>query len=84
MRLRDTDLDLSATDLSNFLGCRHRTALDMALARKDRAAPRTFDDPLIDILRQRGIEHETRYVDSLRALGSASPTSANTMTATST
>lgn len=31
MRLGPTQLELSATDLSNFLGCRHRTALDMAV-----------------------------------------------------
>ena len=61
-------LILSATDLSNFLGCRHRTALEMAEARGKRRRPR-WDDPLLEILFQRGLEHEKAYVDSLRAAG---------------
>lgn len=58
----------SATDLSNFLGCRHRTALDLSVA--DGKATRPFiADPLLEILAARGLEHETRYVDSLRERG---------------
>ncbi|MEO5814083.1 MAG: hypothetical protein ABIT20_02270, partial [Gemmatimonadaceae bacterium] len=61
-------LTLSATDLANFLGCRHRTALDMAVA--DGARERPFvDDPLLDLLWKRGLEHERQYVDSLRRAG---------------
>lgn len=61
-------LRLSATDLANFLGCRHRTALDMAVA--DGARKRPFvHNPLLDVLRQRGIAHEKQYVDTLRAAG---------------
>jgi hypothetical protein len=37
-------LTLSATDLSNFLSCRHRTALEMAEADGKRHRPK-FDDP---------------------------------------
>jgi uncharacterized protein len=62
------NLVLSATDLANFLGCRHRTALDIAVAygRRDRAF---VDDPLLEALRKRGLDHEKRYVDLLRAGG---------------
>ncbi|MGI8843915.1 MAG: TM0106 family RecB-like putative nuclease, partial [Gemmatimonadaceae bacterium] len=67
MHLRDGELVLSATDLSSFLGCRHRTALDMAVALGDRNKPRQYEDPLLDILWKRGLEHERRYVESLRA-----------------
>src|SRR5947209_4782054 len=65
MHLVGRDLVLSATDLANFLACRHRTALDMAVAfgARDRVYRR---DPLLEILWQRGIEHEKRYVESLR------------------
>ena len=66
MRLEGEGLGLSATDLSNFLGCRHRTALDIAAALSKRTRPR-FHDPLFDILIKRGVEHEKSYVDSLRA-----------------
>ena len=43
-----TELILSATDLANFLGCRHRTALDMAVAYGARKRP-YFNDPLLDL-----------------------------------
>ena len=60
------DLVLSATDLANFLGCRHKTALDMAVAYGKRDRP-FIDDPLLKALWERGLEHERRYVASLRA-----------------
>ena len=69
MHLLGTDLVLSATDLSNFLGCRHRTELDMAMTYGARARPRANDDPLLELLWQRGRDHEQRYVESLRAEG---------------
>lgn len=68
MRLAGDGLILSATDLSNFLSCRHRTALEMAEARGGHQRPR-WDDPLLEILIQRGLEHEKAYVESLRAGG---------------
>lgn len=69
MRVIGKTLSLSATDLSNFLGCRHRIALDMAVAYELRKPPRVFEDPLLDILFQRGLEHERQYVESLKAAG---------------
>lgn len=61
-----SELILSATDLSNFLGCRHRTALDMTVTEGTRKRP-YYHDPLLEILIKRGLEHEKLYVDSLRA-----------------
>ncbi len=69
MRIFDNGLDLSATDLSNFLSCRHRTALDMAAAYGQRTRPYFGEDPLLALLVQRGLEHERAYVESLRAKG---------------
>jgi len=68
MQLCGTELHLSATDLSNFLSCRHLTALDMAAAFGKRKRPH-FDDPLLQILFDRGLEHERQYVASLQAQG---------------
>jgi len=65
MHLRGRDLVLSATDLSNFLGCRRRTGLDMAVAYGKLDRPHQ-DDLLLDLLWQRGEEHEKHFVDSLR------------------
>ena len=68
MRPNGESLIGSATDLSNFLNCRHLTALEMAVARGKRQRPH-WHDPLLDILFQRGFDHERAYVDSLRAEG---------------
>jgi uncharacterized protein len=66
MRQDGTRFVLSATDLSNFLGCRHRTALDMEAAAGKRERPH-FEDPLLELLFKRGTDHEKAYVDKLRA-----------------
>jgi uncharacterized protein len=68
MHTQGDELLLSATDLSNFLGCRHCTALDIAVARGARDRP-WFHDPLLEVLRRRGAEHEQRYVESLKSEG---------------
>jgi uncharacterized protein len=65
---RDGRVSVSPTDLANFLACRHKTALDrlVELGRLQRP----FDvDPLAQLLRERGVEHERHYVDRLRAQG---------------
>jgi predicted RecB family nuclease len=61
-------LILSATDLSIFLSCRHRTALDLSVALGEREKP-TWVDPFAEVLRERGREHERKYVESLRVSG---------------
>lgn len=68
MKRFDSALSLSATDLSNFLGCRHRTALDMAHAFGARKRPH-FDDPFLEALFERGLAHERAYVEKLAAAG---------------
>lgn len=59
---------LSATDLSDFLSCRHRTALEMAAASGKKKRPYR-NDPFLKLLWERGKEHEKKYVDSLHASG---------------
>lgn len=68
MRLRRGVHELSATDLSNYLGCRHRTALEMSAAAGKTTKP-VFDDPQLAALFKRGLEHEHTHVASLAALG---------------
>jgi uncharacterized protein len=69
MRVFDSAFDLSASDLSSFLSCRHRTALDMAEALGLRKRPYFGEDPLLQLLIERGLEHEAAYVNTLRAEG---------------
>lgn len=68
MRILDGALVLSPSDLSNFLTCRHRAGLDLAVANKALTRP-TYDDPYAAMLREHGEAHERTYVDSLRAAG---------------
>ncbi|MGE3274963.1 MAG: TM0106 family RecB-like putative nuclease [Vicinamibacterales bacterium] len=68
MQRVDGRLVLSATDLSSFLSCRHRTGLDMAVADGSLARPKV-DDPFVDALQKKGLAHETRFVNWLRAQG---------------
>jgi predicted RecB family nuclease len=68
VRLESGSVVLSATDLSNFLNCRYRTALDLGAALGKRRRP-VWSDSLLDALYARGLEHERRYVDKLRRAG---------------
>lgn len=68
MRIIDDCLFLSPSDIAAFLGCRHRTGLELAAARKVLVKPR-FEDPYAAILARHGAEHEQRYVASLKAQG---------------
>src|SRR5687768_4832521 len=68
MRLINSELSLSATDLAGFLACRHLTALEMGMAQGTRKRP-FFEDPLLEILFARGLAHERSYVASLQGAG---------------
>ncbi|HEY2511615.1 MAG TPA: TM0106 family RecB-like putative nuclease [Polyangiaceae bacterium] len=70
MRPSGSNLEFSASDLSRHGACRHLTALDVCVSKGLRAPP-SFHDPAVDVLAQRGLEHERRYVDALRAEGRA-------------
>src|ERR1700731_5046606 len=59
---------LSATDLNNYLGCRHATFLDLDALIKGRK-PREKSDPHAELLAKKGLQHEARYLEMLRAAG---------------
>ncbi|MGE5761971.1 MAG: TM0106 family RecB-like putative nuclease, partial [Gemmatimonadota bacterium] len=61
-------LIFSATDLSNFLACRHLTLLSRRTALGG-PKPRQFDDPGLDVLQKRGLEHEQKFLARLREDG---------------
>jgi len=56
---------LSATDLINFLGCRHATCLDL----RDLTDPVEIPerDAATVLIFEKGIEHEKRHLASLKA-----------------
>src|SRR5688500_7227907 len=59
---------VSPSDLLSFLSCRHKTRLDLEVAAGSRDRP-TRDDPTTALLARRGLEHEGRYLEHLRAQG---------------
>src|SRR6187549_2009732 len=69
MRKTETGgLALSATDVSNSVACGHLTGLEMSAVLGLRKRPYRHD-PLGDLLKARGLEHEKAYVDHLKARG---------------
>ena len=68
MRMYGSAIELSASDLSGFLSCIHLTALDLAVTQGKREPP-AWVDPVLIVLRERGLDHERGYVDELRAQG---------------
>ncbi len=68
MRLENDRIQFSATDLSHFLGCRHATELDRAVA-EGRIAKDYRKDHMLDLLIELGERHERRYIEHLKASG---------------
>jgi predicted RecB family nuclease len=63
-----SSLRLFPTDLTNFLACRHMTALERLAAHGLARRPH-YDDPMLELLRERGLAHESAYVAHLAAAG---------------
>lgn len=59
----------AAKDLLNFLGCAHSTALDLLHLSGGLAVPGGTADRYLGLLKDKGIEHERRYLDSIRSEG---------------
>jgi len=68
MRLLDDQFRYSATDLANFLACRHLTRLDLAAAHGLVQAP-FLQDLGVEALSRRGDEHEVRVLSEFEGQG---------------
>jgi hypothetical protein len=64
---KDVGLIFSATDLVNFLGCCRATFFDRR--HLDEPMPLGAEDPLLVLLQRKGIAHEQRYLEKLKAEG---------------
>ena len=82
MKYADQAFTYYASDLSTHISCKHATQLNRQLALKE--INRIFrNDPVLDVLKQRGHEHEARYVEHLTAQGkSVTDSSRKTVEAT--
>src|SRR5579862_1335134 len=69
MQLENGTFLFSPKDLLAFLGCEHCTALDLERTHGRIASNNTPADPYLDLLKKKGVEHEQRYLATLRADG---------------
>ena len=69
MQRLDGQLVLSPTDLTHHQECAHLTRLDLGVAAGEWAAPVDVASPELDLIFERGLEHEKKYLESLRAEG---------------
>ena len=68
MQLIDSRPVYAATDLVGFLACGHRLALEQAAMHGLVAKP-VRNDPTIELVAKRGLEHEARFLEELRDQG---------------
>ena len=66
MRVADTSLQFSASDIVNFAGCTHATLLDMRVAKEGLTPP---EDSTSDLLRRKGLDHEAAVLGQYRSSG---------------
>lgn len=69
MKLVDGQLRLAATDITTFAACPHATKQERDLREGRRAAPPYYPDPSLELLRQRGHDHEAAYLARVRSSG---------------
>lgn len=68
MKYEEGALRLSASDLAGYLNCRHLIELERAVAHGELTRPKIWD-PLLEVLWERGIQHEKDFVTHLAASG---------------
>jgi uncharacterized protein len=68
MQFLDGRLIVSPSDLTGFLECEHLTQQELAAARGEIPRPER-DDPVLDMLSRRGLEHEGRHLARFNAMG---------------
>ncbi len=68
MKKTNHSIKYSASDLVNYLGCKHLTEMDRqtALGTID---PPDWSNPTLALLQQKGLEHEQAYVEHLKSQG---------------
>ena len=62
MQRLDGQLVLSPTDVTHHQECAHLTRLDLGVAVGDWAAPVEVASPELDLIFERGLEHEKKYL----------------------
>lgn len=68
MKLSDSYIQYSATDLVGYLNCQALTAFDRSVVEGKSSAPQVWN-PMLEVLWERGNEHEKQYVEHLKSSG---------------
>ena len=66
-KLKDL-FQLSASDISNYLGCHHLTELEKQAMRGEIEKPE-WNNPHAGVLQEMGYEHEEAYIEHLKSMG---------------
>ena len=68
MQIVKGSFKFSASDLTNFVGCKHLTNLEweVALGKRKRL---DWNQPALAVLHKKGLEHESNYVEHLKSEG---------------
>src|SRR6266540_2484506 len=62
------DLMFFATDIANFLACKHIATLNRE-EEEGKISKKVFADPGAELLRKLGLAHEQKYLNELKARG---------------
>lgn len=65
MKITNNQYSFVASDVSTYLSCKHATQLHKQYELEQKPVPH-FHDPVLDVLIQRGAEHEKAYVQFLK------------------
>lgn len=68
MKFSDSRFIYSATDLVGYLNCQALTAFDLSVVEGKSKAPQIWN-PMLEVLWERGAEHEKQYVQHLKNSG---------------
>jgi uncharacterized protein len=68
LKVSNGKLAISASDLVGYLNCNHLSALDIDVVNGAREKPQHYD-PLLELLKERGNQHEQAYLDHLKQSG---------------
>lgn len=68
MKFSNGKLTLSASDLVGYLNCNYLSSLDLAVIHGKLEKP-SYYDPLLELLAERGNQHEKAYLDHLKKSG---------------
>src|SRR5580765_1632993 len=68
MKIAEGQVRLAGSDLSNHLACRHKTTLELQVARGERTAP-DWAAPDLKVIQELGLRHEKEYLAHLASQG---------------